>query len=283
MFTDAFNDDINDLMLDHNLEPHDDFEGLSPLQMHHILYDTFGKDSILSLKQMEDEDYFQIPIFKNIHQLLSIVAEKGELKLTNAGYLPVKTVRAIYDNSLIKDEFLKYRSSLGNLKENDSSVVFLTRLVAEVARLVKKRYNKLSLTKKGEKIFKDNHKLLETIINAYGDKFNWGYFDGYDAIGLAQMGFGFSIYLLHKYGNEKRQADFYGEKYFKAYPMLLTDEAPAYHKSVVEYSLSCYSLRTFDRFLYYFGAVEIESEKGRLENISVIKTDMFEKLFDVHI
>ena len=280
---DALNDDIDDLMLDHNLEPQDDFEGLSPFQMYHILYDTFGKDSILSLKQMDVEEYFQIPIFNNIHHLLSIIENAGELKLTNAGYLPVKEVRTIYDKSLVKDEFEKYRSSLKNLKENDSGVVSLTRSIAEIAGLIKKRYNKLSLTKNGEKLIKNHHKLHEKIMSAYVNRLNWGYFDGYDADGLAQMGFGYSIFLIYKYGAEKRLTDFYAEKYFRAYPMMMMDEAQAIYRTAEEYSLSCYSIRTFDRFLYFFGAVEIETGTGWQDHILINKTDLFDKLFEVKL
>lgn len=281
MFRDTFDDNKSKLMLDYDLYPHPDFEGLSPFQMHHLLNNTFGENSPLSLEKMDDADYLSIPIFQSIHHLLSIIVEQGELKLTTKGYLPIKVVGIICENSLVKDEFLKYRSSLKFLKESDSMIISTSRIIAEIAGLIKKRYNKLSLTEKGKKIYQNNHSLLVAILSAFTNKFNWAYYDGYGDNFIAQMGYGFSIYLMSKYGDEKRLADFYAEKYFKAYPKLILSQAPSYYKSLMDYSIDCYNVRTFDRFLYYLGVVTISSDKEWGSKQYVIKKDLFDNLFQV--
>ncbi len=96
----------------------------------------------------------------------------------------------------------------------------------------------------------------------YGEKFNWAHLDGYIENSIGQLGFGFSVILLNKYGAEKQTDIFYNEKYFKAYPMLMDNISFPTYTTKEQYAGHCYSLRTFDRFLSFFGCVRIEQEKG---------------------
>jgi len=99
-------------------------------------------------------------------------------------------------------------------------------------------------------------------LKIYGEKFNWAHLDGYIENSIGQLGFGFSVILLNKYGAEKQTDIFYNEKYFKAYPMLMDNISFPTYTTKEQYAGHCYSLRTFDRFLSFFGCVRIEQEKG---------------------
>ena len=43
-----------------------DFEGLSPIEMDNLLYNTFEKGSPVQLRKLNDEDYASIPILNQM-------------------------------------------------------------------------------------------------------------------------------------------------------------------------------------------------------------------------
>ncbi|HDQ44883.1 MAG TPA: hypothetical protein ENN17_05205 [bacterium] len=163
-------------------------------------------------------------------------------------------------------------------KETDSLTVHLSRILLELSGFTKKRNGKLSLTKSGEKTVFDQEKCLKTIFKTFTTHFNWAYNDGYGDNEIGQLGYGFSLILLSKYGKEKQLDSFYAEKYFKAYPQLL--ESMKKKDGILEdsHSKSCYSIRTFDRFLDYFGLIRIDKEGKGFDWVKYItKTDLFDR------
>lgn len=48
-----------------------------------------------------------------------------------------------------------------------------------------------------------------------------------------------------------------------------------------EYAGHCYSLRTFDRFLSFFGLVKIEQERGMDAEKFIVKGDVFDRMFEI--
>ncbi len=107
----------------------------------------------------------------------------------------------------------------------------------------------------------------------FAHNFSWAYYDGFENTDIAQVGYGFTLVLLSKYGNQKRLDTFYAEKYFKAFPALETLERNPSR---------CYSIRSFDRFLDYFGLIRIESKDAIMQSIKHIsKTDLFDKLINI--
>lgn len=257
-----------------------DFEGYSPFEMHQILHSTFGADSPIKLQKLSDADYKKIPLFNLVKHLTDLIAKNGEIKLTNKGFLPTKIVSEIYQQGFMKEEHIE-KGILKLYKESDSMSVNLSRIITELAGLIKKRNGKISLTKNGEKTIQDNYRLLATILETFTKKFNWAYYDGYGENQIGQLGYGFSLILLSKFGNEKRLDSFYAEKYFNAYPDLFNSLEPT-SGTLERYSTRCYSIRTFERFLYYFGLIDIEEEGKWLDSIKYItKTDLFDRLIKV--
>lgn len=258
--------------------PH--FEGYSPFEMHHILHFTFGDISPVQLLRLTDSEYKSIPILNQIKHLTDLIAKNGEIKLTNKGYLPTKVVADIYAQQYIKDEYIE--SGLSKLyKETDAMSINLTRIIVELSGLVKKRNNRLSLTKTGEKNVSNNFELLRLIFKVFGSKFNWAYYDGYGDNTVGQLGFGFSLILLSKYGSVKQLDSFYAEKYFKAFPQLIDDLQPTQFQTIESQAARCYSIRTFNRFLDYFGLIKIDTLKKFDADIFITKTALFDKL--IHI
>jgi len=268
---------IDRIMNEKNNREIPEFEGYSPIEMNYILYDTFDERSPIKICQLKKTDYGHIPILNQILYLSRLIETQGEIKLTNRGYLPPKIVTDLYNQKYMTDEMIE--SGISKLfKESDSMTVTLTRILMDLSGIIKKRNNKISLTNKGKKLIPDNHKLLVKILTTFGFKFNWAYFDGYGENDIGQFGFGFTLILLSRYGNQNRKDDFYIEKYFTAFPQLLDDFPESQYRDKVSLTESCYSIRTFDRFLKYFGIIEIE-KKGLVDSGKCIKkTKLFDKM-----
>lgn len=268
---------IDEAIKAQNNRPTPHFEGYSPAEMHQILYYTFGAESPLQLKTATDEDYRRVPILSQVKYLAGLIEESGALKLTAKGFLPTKVVADIYQQGFLKEDHIE--SGISKLyKETDAITINLTRILVEMTGLVKKRNGKLSLTKKGTKIMGDDHELLRLLLLTFATKFNWAYYDGYQEERIGQLGYGFSLILLSKYGAEKRLESFYAERYFKAFPQLLQSIQPTSYRTPMEYATGCYAVRTFERFLDYFGWIEIEEEGRRLERKTYIrKTGLFDR------
>jgi len=250
------------------------FDGYSPFEMHNILHFTFGENSPIKLQKLSDSDYKLIPIFNQIKYLMDLIDKVGEIKLTKKGFLPTNVVSDIYHQGFMKDEYVE-KGIVKLYKEADSMSVTYTRILIEISGLAKKVNGKLSLTKKGEKTINNNSSLFETILETITLKLNWAYFDGYGENQIGQLGFGFSLILLSKYGQEKRLDSFYAVKYYNAYPSLFDSIEP-------QHSTRCYSFRTFRHFLNYLGLIKIEEEKVGFNSIKYItKTGLFEKLIKV--
>ncbi|MFO7616247.1 MAG: hypothetical protein R6V75_03270 [Bacteroidales bacterium] len=255
MDPDEFKKHAEKLIREHNTTGMPDFEGYSPQEMRFILYDTFGPESPIQFTKMAAADYGRVPMLNQVKYLLHLIRAGGEIKLTTKGYLPTKIVKEIYGQGFLKDEYIE--NGIAKLyKETDSMSINLTHILLKLAGLVKKRNEKLSLTKNALDILGDDDALLRLIFLTFAQRFNWAYYDGYGEEKIGQLGYGFSLILLSKYGNEKRLDSFYAEKYFRALPVLLNLLEPTYD-TLEAYAARCYSLRTFDRFLVYFGLIDI--------------------------
>ena len=266
---------ISQLMHTHNNRPVADFSGYSPLEMGKLLYKTFEAGSPIELNTLTQEEYRQIPLLNHIRYLAEIIAEAGELKLTQKGNLPTKIVAALARREPAINERL--RPVTDTLKEADSIPATLSRFMLDLCGISKKRNNKLSLTKAGEKLLGNEEELLRTVLQKYCYRFNWAYFDAYEVGPTGQQGFGFSLVLLSKWGEQQRQDQFYADSYFRAFPFLINESITPSYGSVQQYVSHAYSLRNFDRFGTYFGLVETTKERWDTDKL-VKKTELFGKL-----
>lgn len=80
-----------------NNRPIPEFEGYSPNEMQHLIYDPFGPDSPLQLNVLEEADYRSIPMLNLIRYLGTHLKKAGEMKLTAKGFLQVKIVADLYE------------------------------------------------------------------------------------------------------------------------------------------------------------------------------------------
>lgn len=250
--------------------PEDDFDGLSPNQIHELLYGEIGT-GIVKINEIKEEKT-EIPILKQIFAFLEIVIRENGIKLTPAGYLPVKIIKELYDQRILMDEDIE--SGITKLSSEGKSLsIHLTRIISELSGFVRKYKGKLLITNKGNEFIKQNGEKywLKDIIDVFGNKFSMAYFDNYKNEHVGQIGFMFSIYLMKKYGDIERDSDFYAKKYFKAFPRIGEIEE--------NYNKSAYATRTFERFMEYFGFIKIIRER-RIEK-KYKKTKLFDKYIKI--
>jgi len=271
---------IENIINEQNNHGLEDFDGYSPFEMQLILHNTFESNSPVQLQKLSNSDYTSIPILNQIKYLGDLIDKKGELKLTEKGFLPRKIVAEIYAQGFIPDELVE-SGILKLSNESDLMNINLTRILLEISGIGKKRNGKLCLTKNGEKLLSNNFDLLKQIFISFGFKFNWAYYDGYGENQIGQLGFGFSLILLSKYGSEKQVDQFYGKKYLKAFPMLLENVEPSEFNTRESQAIKCYSLRTFDRFLDYFGLIKIDSDEKSDSPKFIRKTELFDKVIKI--
>jgi hypothetical protein len=246
-----------------------DNEGYSPEELQILQCDPFGEGSPLQLKPITEEVCEEIPLFRQIYRLLEILYAGGEIKLTQKGNLPLKIVTELagfgIPQKLIEDGYA-FRSEI------ESISVPVAREVALLIGAIKKRNNKLSITARGEKIFCDKPALAAAIIKAacttlQAQKMDW--FEGEELTG--EVGTGYVLMLLSKYGSEERPSDFYFTNLLAAFLVLLEDGP----------ELFTFTTRMFETRLLNLGVVELSGHKvGTWETeLHVKKTPLFDKLF----
>jgi len=280
---DYYQKDLEATLILINNIPIDDFEGFSSADMNYLVYEAFSLDSPFKIKKnIPDNILDQIPFLLQIEYLLKKINDLDEIKLTAKGFLPTTIVKEIYGLGLFKD----YAIEKGITKlyaETSSQPINLTRLITELAGFTKKRNNKLTLTKTWrDKLLKKNRQdIFIQTFSTFAQKFNWGYYDLYSSQATGILGFAYSLFLLSKYGDIERPVSFYAEKYLMAFPSLIDqfDDDPWVSDMSRSFN-SCYSIRTFDRFLDYFNLIKIKSDSGQYDDSKKVvkKSAIFDQI-----
>ncbi len=266
----------------HNNSPLEQFDGLSPDQMGFVIYEPFDPMSPIHFREMTKADMAKIPMLNMVKSFGELLEAQGEIKLTKKGFLPIKIVRQLYNPEVMTDEMIEWEISR-LYKEIDCMPVHLTRILSELIPVSKKRNNKISLIKMGRKLLSDEKLLLREVIKTFSVRFNWGYFDGYESESIGQFGFLFSLYLLHKYGDENRPAKFYSEKYLNAFPHLVDELDESAFRSKSSAFHSCYEVRTFSRYLSRLGIVELSKSDSPERETFVTTNSLFKKMVECRV
>lgn len=274
-------------MMDYaNSAPRADFDGLSPLDMHSLLYLLFQKDSVVQFVDEVPEEVWQgMPFFQLFLEYLQRIDTAGTIKLTKIGNLPRKLCHELYGLGLIKEEMLE-RGLYKLSKESDSIVIQNLKILGFLSGITKKRHGKLSLTAKGKKLLDSAqpYNLFKVLFPINAIKFNLGFHDGYEDQFAVQSVIGYTLYLLVKYGAEEREFDFYVQKNLEAFPQLLDSFISEWSTPQVKYK-RCYLIRIFERFLCFYDLVVFDREltfASRDGAFRVRTTPAFQQLFSLN-
>ncbi len=269
----------------YNNQPVVQFVGLSPNQMMFLNQNPFAPGSPFQFKDCSESDLDQVPFFRICEEiLLRTVLVKSPFKMTaSTCSLPVKVVKEVYACGHLKEDL--FESGFYKVyKEVDALSIHTAKLVLEMAGVVRKAKGNWHLTKKGEKMVLPDQRqqLFRGIFEAFTTQFNWAYHDAYYHLPnyFARYSFAFSLSVLSNFGDQERKSSFYARKYAEALPMLL--ENPQTSEPVTAgNSFSCYYLRFFDRFVYWFGFAEavVKLKTWSQEEAALRKTPVLDRLF----
>ena len=242
-----------------NQESLDEFHGLSPEQMHRMLHFPFASPELIRFPEVLDTNP-TAPIVTLIGMLLEAIGDNG-LKPTAKGNLPQKFCREAalaYWGEKVYGEKTRFG---GINREEDFSDLHITRLVAELAGLIRKYKGRFILSRNCRELLSERGltALYPRLFTAYVEQFNWSYRDRYPELRFIQTAFPFALYLLMRFGDTWRPHQFYEDSFLRAFPMLV-DELPQHEIFTPEEELRrCYSWRTLVHFVGFFGLATVET------------------------
>ena len=271
-------ENIEAAILLQNNRPLDDFCGLSPNEIHHLLYDTFGEKSPLRIQStIDDAALDRIPFFRLTEEFLKIIQRDTSVKLTATGALPRKLIQELYDHRFITDDMVESGVTKLN-REIDFTPLVSVHANTLIAGLIKARKGKLTLTKAGEELLATNKRraLFQKVLLAFTLEFNWASNDGYPDTPIVQSGWGYTMYLLSKFGDKEQTVQFYADKYLQAFPKTLQLFPAVTYSTPYRMFTSCFRVRVFERFFEWFGFVQIQHSKDfrQTETDTVVRTDV---------
>ena len=264
--------------------PNDDFDGISPEQMHFLLHEPFSSNAILQFNKAMDQHLEQVPLFKLSELLLAEIRDAGKLKLTTKGNLPVRVCELLFNQQLIKWKYIKYVS---RVREEEVPYLGPLKFYLIEEGIVKKRNNTLSLTKNGEKLMEGSQTARFTsLFFFFAKRFNWVNFYSLEDNGkYGQLGWAYSLVLLGKYGDKVRDSEFYSFKLMQAFEKEMLDhsETKEQQDNIQTYHRA-YAIRFFESFASWFGLVNIERKRNPqlpiFDQVIVSKSILFDQLFE---
>jgi hypothetical protein len=262
----------------------EDFDGLSPEQMHRLLNAPLEQGSLLSIKAGSESYLNKVPLFKLSELLLSEIQTAKEVKLTARDNLPVRICELLHSQGLIQWDFMQY---LKRIREEEIPYIWPLKQYLLDTGSIKKRKNSLSLTKQGETFLRGPAVArFNSLFDYFSSQFHWGNFYALDDGGkCGQLGWAYSLFLLSRYGSKPLKSEFYSLKWMRAFDKELwqADQQESETQAVAYYH-SAYAVRFFECFANWFGLVKIEKKPSRshifLEEVLVTKTMLFDQLLD---
>ena len=266
---------------DRNSSGLDDFQGLSPDQMHHLLNAPFDSPHILRI-QSDLEGDIDAPVLSLFIQLAEAAGDQG-IKPTATGNLPRNLCREIAIAHWGEARYAKETRFGGINSEPDFGDLHKTRLVAELAGLMRKYKGRFILTR-AAKDARDNAgwaSLYPQLLRTYVEKFNWAYEDAQPGFPIIQQSFAFTLWLLHRWGDRARPLKDYEDALLKAFPMVVGEAEKPVFGSAEDQVRQCYSLRCLRRAFGFLGLAELE-EVGKTKRYwplyEIRKTALLERV-----
>ena len=222
-----------------------------------LLMTPFGSASPLILNtEHPDELFEQAPLVANSLCYLRLLAQREPLKLTQRGYLPRHFLAELFAAEAISETDYWIRRDQPPAKEADSRQASLLHLIGDKAGLTRKHHGKLHLTRRGRGFVESEGKtgaLYRHLFEWHVTRYSWADEDRMPESPLLQAGFWYGLYLLQQYGDQKRPAEFYCDRYLDAFPVLIDDFAVSWRRTPEEsFAHTCES-RLLSKFASSFG------------------------------
>ncbi len=283
-------EEANDFLRQHvqqrNQAPKDDFDGLSPEQMHRFLHFPFETPHLVSFPSILDV-VTEAPILTLFDLLIERLGDRG-VKATTTGNLPRNLCRDIA-MAYLGEEKYKENYRYGELRsEPEFFDLHVARLVSGLSGFVRKYKGKFIVSGESRNLM-SKHGLAgiyPRLFREFATRYNWAYRGGLREIPFIQQSFLFSLYLLKKHGTEWQSSRFYEDWFLHAFPTVLQEVSPVGDYFSPEQILrSCYSLRCLDSFAGFLGLVETQRDPGKRfsEDFRLRKLPLLEHVVQFHL
>ena len=260
----------DEFMKGKNNVPLQEFCGFSATQMSHLLYEPFTSDSTIVFNESISPP-MNSPVMIALSELIEGIPADG-VKATAKGNLPMAICRPaaakLFEHAPERGRYRyeKFRT------EEDLMPLLLVRLLLGIGGYLKKTKGRFNWTKKGRDFISRSkgHCYLE-LFKLAATRFSWGYFDGYPDVPIIQQGFAFTLFLVQSYGDHPKPESFYTQLFLEAFPMGLMEIDGSDLQEADSRFESCYTVRSFDRFMEYFGLIAsqlIPAEMGKTVALS---------------
>jgi hypothetical protein len=242
----------------------DEFHGLSPEQMHQILNFPFTSQGLVRFPEVLHANP-GAPIVTLFELLTDAIGEQG-LKPTAKGNLPRNFCREAAQTYLGKQKYREKTRYGGINREEDFDDLHVTRLVAELAGLIRKYKGRFILSRDCRRLLARDGMttIYPKLFRAYVEQFNWAYRDGYPELRFMQSAFLFTLYLLTHYGDAWRPQVFYEDAFLGAFPQLLDEVPPSQIISPDETVRHAYTWRSLVHFADFLGLATVEPVSDEL-------------------
>ena len=241
-----------------NARPLDEFHGISPEQMSQMLYSPFDSTELVYFPEEFDAKP-EAPILTLFELLAQAIGEQG-LKPTAKGNLPRNFCREAALSYWGEETYQMYTSYAQISRESDFPHMHITRIIAQLAGLVRKHRGRFILGRDCRDLLAKNGigAIYPKLFRTYVERFNWAYRDGYPELPLIQDAWLFALYLLSRYGESERPNTFYVDAFLQAFPALM-DELPQNELfSPTQTVRSCFTVRALMRFAGFLGLAATE-------------------------
>lgn len=277
-FTDRF-------MRERDQAPLEDFQGLSPEQMHWILHFPFDSPELVTYAPVVAGDP-NAPILALFGLLSEAIGEQG-LKPTATGNLPRNVCRdaasAHRGGDAIRDDA---RFAAIN-REEDFFDLHVARKVAELAGLIRKYRGRFVRSRECRALLADHGPggIYPRLLHSYIRDFNWAYRDRYPDLEFIQRSFLFTLYLLNRHGDEWLPAVFYEDAFLRAFPRVLNEVAPNPYFKPERTVRKCYTWRALVNFGAFLGLADLEpaAEDGMDRRYRVRKRPLLTEAVRFHV
>jgi hypothetical protein len=241
-----------------NQTPRDDFQGLSPDQMHQFIYSPFDSPQVVDFPEELSQNP-EAPVLVLFMLLAEAISEKG-LKPTAKGNLPRNVCREVALRYLGEDGY-KDLTFCGDIyTELDFPELNVVRIVCEQAGLIRKYRSRFILGRECREFLSQSRfdRIYTRLFRTYLDKFEWEYRDPYLKCPMIQDASLFSLYLLVRFGDKTRLRSFYEDCFLKAFPWVLEEIEPSTYPSPEIRLRTSYTERTLVDCFGFFGLVEVQ-------------------------
>lgn len=283
-------EEVNAFLSEHmqkrNRSPKDDFGGLSPEQMHHLLYFPLDSPHLVSFPSRLDI-VPEAPIVTLFSLLTEALGDTG-MKATATGNLPRKLCRDVALAFMGEEKYREF-SKYGELRsESDFFDLHVTRVVAGLSGLVRKYKGKFIVGKECGRLMAKHGlgSIYPRLFKTFTTKYNWAYQDGWGQLPMIQQSFAFTLYLLNRHGAEWRSNQFYEDLFLRAFPTLVREVVPvSQYFSPEEILRNCYSRRCLKSFAGFLGLAEIKREttEGRGRDFRLRKLPLLDHVVRFHL